>query len=354
MVLLCEPKANLRPGKRSIFFFQRLCALMSNESDISSGSDDDDEEEEERIHLNIDVVAKRKQSRIVLPNILTGKRARTETAPTASPPLPPPVVVGAEEEECGGNGQEDIGVIGHDQEVVAVATAIAATPAKKPKKKRKSAISGAEKNKKRLTVSSVAAMVSCLSGVNKHAELADLGDEVLLSAPKKSAAKGAVPPHAIPPRDASSSEHLWLRESPSFSNFVPKGTDDAFVHECNRVLQTQAAIRDFVEVMTGELTQALEDAKKLPRNHQKNEESLVRRIRNMEELLESLGKRYSTLSSKMGRFGQFLKEHTEAHMDLMRRHREFSRNLICHYTQSYCFDPDTPGSHLISDPFVAT
>lgn len=304
----------------------------------------DQDGEEERVFLDLDVVNKRKSSTVDLTDLVNEHTKKT------MPPPPAPV-------------KKKARTI-HFEEELDQKTPSSPGEKKKAKKPRRTpAVKKAPGERKKSTISSVAAMVSCLSGSNKPAELADIGDDILLSPPST-----VRPVTTIVSSDSlvqnngqksSDSNHLWLKDSSTHSSFVPKCTDDAFLEECNRLLQTQSMMKEFVDVMTKEIESALSEAHKQRTatssvKTQSNEETLIKRIRNMEAMMGSLDRKYSTLASKVSQFGQALREHTESQLDLMRRHREFVRNLICHYSHSYTFDPDTPGSHLISDPFILT
>jgi uncharacterized protein (DUF3084 family) len=80
--------------------------------------------------------------------------------------------------------------------------------------------------------------------------------------------------------------------------------------------------------------------------------SIEARLKALEHASTRLQAGHLHASEKMKALGQALKDLATQDLALMSRNREFTRHMICYLNRNYRFDPNTPGSSLISNLFV--
>lgn len=207
-------------------------------------------------------------------------------------------------------------------------------------------------------------------------------------------------------------DHRWVMPHPRYWNSVPPCMEDAFAIESQRSSLLQIQLGTFAEELKNDLkvlqqeyrqirpTLKKKNKKKKKENNKKSakrksslskdsdqdqevaldlfgdpivsdgeqqqqqsesQQQLVeeseavrfsRQIKAFENYVGSVDRKIQAVTNKIENNAQAMRLLSENHMTLLKNHRSFARNLICHANTQRLFQPNTPGSHLVNNPFV--
>lgn len=154
---------------------------------------------------------------------------------------------------------------------------------------------------------------------------------------------------------------LWLRDSTTYSNFMPQCVEPAFSTLFKRSSTLQDNLDDICSSLVCEVREVLDEYKGskgsppsgefLSPDEQQLSPAEMKILR-IETTLNKIEKTLNDILVRVDSSAVAVNIINENIREVVKKHREFSRNLLCHLRHDSLFDPNTPGSSLVRNPFV--